>query len=323
MTLRAHFQITLSGPDHVDLFRQLARLDLFGMLPKKISVDLEAISFTSNWIEECLATDEDDIMVSFDEFYNFISLEKEICVKLAITDYPIDLLSTLNLLDPMDFELCSCGPIFEEWRRGELGEEYRPPGFADMHFPHGWACAFKGAGHDRLVSRRWLDYGPWRVLRGANDTTLVQFHDVSDGVDARTALEQARPAHQRMGISRTGGFLQRRYRYGYDLEGFYDANERILKIVVHGREVTQHEMRDACAARHYNILGPDNPLNNVAFVFIEESVAREHLHELWLRELECRAIIDGQEVLLNTDYDPPPPEKAQWVRDLETRESKV
>ena len=47
---------------------------------------------------------------------------------------------------------------------------------------------------------------------------------------------------------------------------------------------------------------------------MEESVARTHLHEL-----ECRAIIGGQEVLLNTDYDPPSPEKTQWVRDLEAR----
>jgi hypothetical protein len=96
--------------------------------------------------------------------------------------------------------------------------------------------------------------------------------------------------------------------------------KRLLKIVIHGRDVPQLEMLDACAARHYNILGPDKPLDNVAFVFMEESVARAHLHELWLRELECRAIIGGQEVLLNTGYNPPPPEKPQWVLDVEARE---
>jgi hypothetical protein len=47
------------------------------------------------------------------------------------------------------------------------------------------------------------------------------------------------------------------------------------------------------------------------------------MQELWLRELECWAIIGGQEVLLNTGYDPPPTEKPLWVRDLEAREGKA
>jgi hypothetical protein len=321
LALKAYFKIALCGPNLEGLFCNLADRGLFGRDPLKVSVDQVKLPITPNWIKDCLSKNYQDVMVRFDRFYNFISIDYEIIVMLGITDYSIDPHATLDLLSPLNFELFSCEPLFDEWYNGDLGEEYIPPGFADMHRPHGWACAFKGAGHDRLVSRRWLDYGPWRVLRGPDDTTLVQFHDVSDGVDARTALEQARPGHQRMGISRTGGFIQTGFNYGYDLKGFYDANERLLKIVVHGREVTQHEMLDACAARHYNVLGPDKPLDNVAFVFMAESAAREHLHEMWLRELECRAIIDGKEVILNTDYNPPPPEKPQWVKDLEAQES--
>jgi hypothetical protein len=148
----------------------------------------------------------------------------------------------------------------------------------------------------------------------------VQFHDVSGDVDAGTALDQAKPAHQRMGIDDSGGFIQSRYVYEHDLEGLYDDNAQLLKIVVRDRDVSPCEMLDACDARNYDVLGPDKPLDNVAFVFMEESAAREHLHELWLRGLECRTIIDGQEVLLNADYDPPPPEKPQWVVDVEARE---
>jgi hypothetical protein len=320
VTLKAEMNLAVAGSDIGGIFRYLAELNLFGKLPNRIIIDNKDNNITEDWISVCLDNYEKDVMVYFGNFYNFMSIGHREIVKTGIEIYPIDPQGILKLLSPLDFELCSFMEIFVEWDSGELGEQYISPGFADLHWPHGWACAFKGAGHKRLVSRRWLEYGPWRVLRGAGDTTLVQFHDVSDGVDAATALAQARPAHQRMGISRTGGFLQRRYKYGYDLEGFYDAKERLLKIVVHGREVTQHEMRDACAARHYNILGPDKPLDNVAFVFMEESVARAHLHELWLRELECRAIIGGQEILLNTGYNPPPPEKPQWVLDVEARE---
>ena len=36
-------------------------------------------------------------------------------------------------------------------------EDYEKTSFGEGHLPHGWASAFKGKGHDRLVSRRWLE----------------------------------------------------------------------------------------------------------------------------------------------------------------------
>jgi hypothetical protein len=53
-------------------------------------------------------------------------------------------------------------------------------------------------------------------------------------------------------------------------------------------------------------------------VFLEEQNAERHLHELWLRELECRAVVGGREVRLDTDYHPAP-DKPEWVRRLEER----
>jgi hypothetical protein len=163
-----------------------------------------------------------------------------------------------------------------------------------------------------------LEYGPWRVIRIPDDITFIQFHDLT--ADAETALEQAKPGHERMGISDFGGFLQTDYVYEYKPIGPYVPEERKLKIIVHGRDVTQTEMLDACAARHYQALGSERPLDNIAYIFMEEEPARAHLHELWLRELECWAIIEGREVRLDTDYHPTPV-KPEWVLRLEGRES--
>jgi hypothetical protein len=82
-----------------------------------------------------------------------------------------------------------------------------PPrvGFSDGHHSHGWACAFRGDGHDRLVSRRWLPFGPWQVHEGPNDTSLVQFYDLD--ADAIAARAQCVISHKRMGASLDGGFI--------------------------------------------------------------------------------------------------------------------
>ena len=141
-----------------------------------------------------------------------------------------------------------------------------------------------------------------KVTSGANDTTLVESHEL--GLDPAAALAKARIGHERMGISPTGGFIQGRYRYAYDFAGKYFPERRKLEIVVIDREVAQREMLDACAARYHQFLGREKPLDNIVYVFMEEAPARAHLHELWLRGLECRTIIKGVEVDLTATYKP-------------------
>src|SRR5262245_38577060 len=152
--------------------------------------------------------------------------------------------------------------------------DFPGPGFSDLHFPLGWACAFRGEGHDRLVSRRWLEFGPWRLLRGDNDVSFVQFHDLD--ADPDIAFAQARLRHERMGITATGGLIQSEYVYTQPIDGLYAPEECRLRILVHGREVSQLEMLDACAARHYQALGPGRPLKSIAYVFADEGEARFH-----------------------------------------------
>lgn len=221
---------------------------------------------------------------------------------MPISDYDLDPLGLMDALREVPFSVCSGATIHREWMSGALGEEYLAPSFGDMHWGHGWGCLFRGDGHQRLVSRRWLDFGPWRLFRGANDTSLVQFHDLA--ADAATALVQARPGHKRIGISPVGAYVQANFHYAQDLKGSYYASERKLHIVVPtGGEVTQREMLDACAARHSQILGPQQPINNIVYVFVEEGTARAHLHELWLRGLECRVFIEGVETNLSDNYE--------------------
>lgn len=229
----------------------------------------------------------------------------------------------LALIEPLPFSVASFGTVFLKW--GDI--EHDSHGFANTHAPLGWGCAFKGAGHERLVSRRWLDYGPWRVLRGA-DVTLVQFHDLGL-TDPAGALAQAMPGHERMGISEIGGFIQGPSSAGRGIkyavadrlpEGLYDPRTRTLEVVVPpGRTISQGEMQDACAYRLNKRGDKEKPIERIAYVFIDEANAREHLHELWLRELEVWTVDGGEKRRLDLDYNPKPSPPA-WVLDVEARE---
>ncbi|MEO8703198.1 MAG: hypothetical protein ABI867_24340 [Kofleriaceae bacterium] len=211
----------------------------------------------------------------------------------------------LAVLADLPFELASFRTIWEtEW--DALGA--KPIGFSQGHAAHGWACAFRGAGHDRLVSRRWLDYGPWRVVRAPGDLTLVQFHDLA--ATPKQALEQATPGHLRMGIADTGGFIQA-ISSGYQVEGLYDPEQRLLEVVVSGRAVTQEEMLEACAVR-WRKGSRDKPIERVAYVFAHDQEATAHVHELWLRELECWSVDGGNKHRLDLDYTPPAPRPPAW-----------
>jgi hypothetical protein len=74
-------------------------------------------------------------------------------------------------------------------------------------------------------------------------------------------------------------------------------------------------MLEACFVRRARRADPDKPIERVAFVFLETAAARAHLHELWLRELECWTVEDGDKRRLDLDYKPAP-SPPEWVASL-------
>ena len=205
--------------------------------------------------------------------------------------------AALELLAAAPFTVATLPSYAAIWARDH---DYRPPGFDGGHGPHGWACAFRGEGHDRLVSRRWVPDGPWELSREEHDISFVRFHDPRAAPDA--ALEEARAGHHRMGITDEGGFIQLAPILAGGLPGLYEHGTH--KVVVQGRDVPQREMLGACQIRRDRRDDPQAPIERIAYVFTEPERAEAHLPELWLRELECWAIVDGEERRLDGDEPP-------------------
>ena len=219
----------------------------------------------------------------------------------------------------LPFYLADFGTLFRDvWLR-DAG--YPRWGFGRTHIDHGWGCAFRGVGHDRLVSRRWLDFGPWRVIRRPNDTTFVQFHDLAI-TDPKEAYAQAKAGHERMGISPSGGYIAWHYENlllgAAEIGGIYQSATRTLEIVVGpGNSVTQGQMICQCARRLEHRLKPNigERIDHVAYVFMDRGDAEMHLHELWLRELQCWYVDERGKHRLDVAYHPTPAPPA-WVANL-------
>ncbi|MBZ0235899.1 MAG: hypothetical protein K8M05_26455 [Deltaproteobacteria bacterium] len=176
---------------------------------------------------------------------------------------------------------------------GPWADDYLPPSIGLDAAAPGWGLVLKGGGHDRwIASRRWLEYGPYRVVYGPYDTTLVQFHDGS------AKLEQARPGHAWI----TTGLLRPRHGYQQTIRGEYDARDGVLRVHVRDRDVTQRELVDAAAARRDRHADPERPVRNIAYVFGDDARARACLDTLWLLELECHALVDGALRRLDQTY---------------------
>jgi hypothetical protein len=296
-----HWALGLSGPDVVAIAEAVASLEQFAAPPRHLDVDDEQRPVTEGWLERALTSCKRGFFASWDDAHQqFVSYVRGTMVKAGIPDFPRDARRALRLLEAVPFTLASFRTLHLAWVDSPY--RYHSTGFGDLHYSHGWGCAFRGAGHDLLVSRRWLDHGPWRRLEGAGDLTLVQFHDLA--ADAATALRQALPAHERMGISDTGGVLPTGYRYDHPLGGLYVPEERRLRIVVLDRDVSAGEMLEAATARRRQALGPERPIDAVAYVFLDEEEARSHLHELWLHGLECWTVSTGFEVRIDVAHEP-------------------
>jgi hypothetical protein len=314
--MTADLYLVFSGPDLEAIFDHLVRSGILGAeLPIGITVEGRTRKVSKDWREKVRGKVKTLMEVEWETGRIIFTANR--VVVLRVRNYEIVPKKILEFASKVPFTIASTGTVHRSWTNGELGEKYNAPSFADGHWPHGWACFFKGEGHKRLVSRRWLEFGPWRFLKGANDTSMVEFHDIE--ADAKTALAQARIGHQRMGITPEGGFIQTDYVYRHDLKGLYYPEDRKMHIVVNGREVSQQEMLDACASRLYQKLGPERPLDDIVYVFVEEEPALAHLFELWVRELECHVFRAGLEVDLEAGSHPQPM-PPQWARDVEARE---
>jgi hypothetical protein len=304
VSLKTTLFLSLSGPDPTALARGLQRL---GWLPAELltlNVDYKKKKPGIHWFNEW-AEKADKLTATTDEGHSLVVDRKAGLVTLRRPDVEIDG-NLFEALMAVPFELAVIGQVHVEW----WDEDYPAFSFSDGHVQHGWACAFRGAGHERLVSGRWLDFGPWRkhVL---GDAGWIEFHDLA--ADAKTALQQALPGWERMGISDTGGFIQTGFIYKDDVGGVYDAETRKLKVIVPASgQVSQRKMLEMAAVRRDPRIQREKPIERIAFIFVDEANARRHLHELWLREHECWAIVEGQELRLDTAY-APQPAKPGWV----------
>lgn len=302
--------------------RAVAALAPFHITPVKGEVDEALFEDVSNWVEGLLTAKRDGRADWFLEWESHRTTKivnvypRCVRVTIQLPDAFANVGEALTWIEALPFEVCSVGTIFpDEWTKMDV-ETF---GFGNRHKSHGWACAFRGKGHDRLVSRRWLDFGPWRVTRRPGDLTLVQFHDLD--VDAETAARQALPGHGRMGIAQTGGYLQIPYPFTKNVEGLYIAERRTLEIIVPpGGKVEQVRMRDACAVRYQHRIDPpaEKRIDQVAYVFVDEADAHAHLHELWLRELEVWLVDGDGKRRLDLAYQPAPVRPA-WVENLANR----
>jgi hypothetical protein len=302
---------SIEGDDLEKLVHEIVASSLFeGSLPIKVWVDNKAYKIGRNWIHETL--EEFDIVVDaqWDERWYFISCDIDGIIKVSIPEFPNDAHLVLQILAPMSWTLISFDGLHEEWYPEE--RPYIGYSLDYGHFPLGWGCAFKGKGHDQLVSRRWLYQGPWLYLCGEHDTTLIQFHDLN--ADSDTALKQAKTGHERMASPYIGGYVPSDYKYQHDLRGLYFPDQRKQKIITIDREVTQKEMLDARALVIRQDPESDTPIDSIAYIFVEsKAAAQPYLHELWLRGLECWAIDDGIEMRLDSDYQHVPI-KPDWVK---------
>ncbi len=256
-----------------------------------------------------------------EQFHQISIRAKSELVTFGITDGFSSIEDVIHIAESLPFELAIISSPHEEvWRQ----HDYDRWGVGRSAIDHGLACIFRGAGHDRLASRRWLDFGPWRVIRRPNDTTVIQFHDLGL-TDPAAAYEQAKLGHQLLGNSPLSGHIN--YHYAHVLQhakaGLYVEETKTRHVVIPPRgELSPGDLLCETALRLHHRLTPGlpQPIETIAYTFFNPEEAEPHLHQLWLREIECWVIgrDDGKRHRLDLDYHPVP-DPPDWVKRLEAR----
>ena len=185
----------------------------------------------------------------------------------------------------------------------------------------GWLMVYKGDGHRRLASRRWLTHGPWRLIRDeARDLTAIQFHDLDESVSLAEMFEQAKPGLWDMfGAPDSLHFTPELDHRGFQ-PGLYDKRTNTSIVVVPDEEEVSPEHMTIAAWFKREQPVPDLQIDQVAFVYFNETIARRQLPLLWRMGLEVRLQTPQGQRRLDDQYEPPPPVVPDWVKRVQDRE---
>ncbi|MEJ7597431.1 MAG: hypothetical protein WKG01_05935 [Kofleriaceae bacterium] len=300
-----------------DVFVLLSRHPLLHGLPVRILNGSEALEPAANWLEVAVREGgTKSVVVSWagprgPYGGSRLSWFSHGVIEFCLRDrFGLD--DAVRVATDADAEIVVVGQVFEDWT-----DVWRTCTFSNAHTTHGLGVIFHGSGHDRVVSRRWLEHGPWLVGRQPNDVTSIQFY--ASDADSKLAWDQCFRAHERMGFSDSGGYIHPEHQQWTKSGGLYKAADRSLTIVRAATPITQLELLDLCALRAHRKKYAQ-PVERIRVLFTYERDARRHLHELWLREIECWHFDpEGHEVRLDDTYQP---ERItpEWVERAEGRE---
>ena len=329
MNRKIDLAISFNSQNSLILIESLNKLKYFNYEPPTLITTITSEGFTefegdSDWIDKWVLKAKTNKVKAywgdiFDHKGFIIYNPKKQVTTIKINDFEINSFkSVLDIFTPLPWTVANFYDIFNG-DENNAWNEYIPPGFIHGHGGHGWACAFKGEGHNHLVSRRWLEYHPWYLIRDEeHDISFVQFHDLD--ADPAEALEQAIPGHRAMSMYGIGGYIGKTHPFSNDLRGIYLPDERNLRVVIPaGKEITYSEMSDYCAARYFQAFR-EGDIDLLSFVFIVAEEAQPYIHDLWLRDIEVFGFAPkGEEIRLDENYHPDY-EPPSWVKRLQLRE---
>ena len=304
LTLSASFE----GPDLgalVDRCRALRWIPPDFAGEPLIRVDDDEVHDEDVTMAECLARAKRKVQYSYGAYPEaVVATLRHRSLQFGMRQIPIEMATLADQLATVPFELATFGsPYLTDWGQRVEGD----PG-ASLSVGQemlGLGAAFRGRGYERLVSRRWLDAGPWKTWR-SGDVTLLQFHALD--VDRETALAQALPGYLRFKIGDRSGLIAPYVKDPKEADATYDAGTGTIRVAVPaGREVTDRELLEWAAVRVRN-RDPRGPVDAIAFVFASEEAAAAHLPRLWPYEHQCWTT-----QRLDVSYTPPDPTPA-WAR---------
>ncbi|MBK7585210.1 MAG: hypothetical protein IPI67_34110 [Myxococcales bacterium] len=289
--------MTLSGDSVADILLGLRASGVFPAgKPDTIEQGVKTLTAGDDWFQ---VAQTHAGTFTFGEGHTFLFVRQPDLVKISLEGQLIEPVALLGKLAQVPFDLAAFTSFHHDWASGRMDEVYRGPSFGKLHSPLGWGCAFRGQGHQRMLSRRWLEFGPWRILHADPDTTLLQFFDLT--ADASAALAQARIGHERL----IAGFLPEADPEDIDLQGLYSRHQRKLIITVKARTISAKELREAAIVRRFQSFGEDKPIDNIVYVFVDEAEAMQHLEAMWFHGFEVRLIgDDGQERRIDEGFEP-------------------